>query len=67
MKTILKLSREAARYKGYYVGAILATLCLTLVNLTAPRILSKATGIISDGIGDNLSTINRYALILLVL
>ena len=49
MKTILKLSREAARYKSYYVGAIFATLCLTLINLTAPRILSKATGIIGSG------------------
>ncbi len=67
MKTILKLSKEAARYKGYYVGAILATLCLTLVNLAAPRILSKATGIISEGIGDNLNMINRFALILLAL
>ena len=65
MKTILKLSREAARYKGYYAGAIFATLCLTLVNLAAPRILSKATGLISNGIGDSLNTINRYALILL--
>ena len=24
MKTIWRLSKEAARYKGYYVGAILA-------------------------------------------
>lgn len=67
MKTILKLSKEAARYKAYYVGAIFATLCLTLVNLTAPRILSKATGIIGNGIEDNLDSINRYALILLIL
>lgn len=65
MKTILKLSKEAARYKGYYAGAILATLCLTIVNLTAPRILSKATGIISAGVKDNLSQINQCALILL--
>lgn len=67
MKTILKLSREAARYKSYYVGAIFATLCLTLINLTAPRILSKATGIIGSGITDNLDSINKYAFILLFL
>lgn len=67
MKTIFNLSKEAARYKGYYVGAILATLCLTLVNLTAPRILSKATGIISGGVGENLSQIYMFAWILLVL
>lgn len=68
MKTIIKLSKEAARYKGYYVGAILATLCLTLVNLTAPRVLSSATGIISEGVNSStLSQINRLAVILLVL
>lgn len=68
MKTILKLSKEAARYKGYYVGAILATLCLTCVNLTAPRVLSTATGLISDGVQeDMISQINRLALILLIL
>ncbi len=50
MKMIFKLSKEAARYKGYYVGAILATLCLTLVNLAAPRVLSKATGLMSKEI-----------------
>lgn len=66
MKTILKLSKEAARYKGYYIGAILATFCLTLVNLIAPRVLSKATGLISAGIAeDTLSQINLLAFILL--
>lgn len=68
MKTILKLSREAARYKGYYVGAILATLCLTMVNLVAPRILSKATGYISAGVREeDLPVIRNLGLILLAL
>lgn len=68
MKTIFKLSKEAARYKGYYVGAIFATLCLTMVNLVAPRVLSKATGYISGGVDDNvLSQVNRLAAILLLL
>ena len=68
MKMILKLSKEAARYKRYYVGAILATLCLTLVNLCAPRVLSLATGKISQGVtAENLSGINKLALALLVL
>lgn len=66
MKTILKLSKEAARYKGYYVGAILATLCLTLVNLSAPRVLSMATGMISSGVNEEvLSSIYKLAFILL--
>lgn len=66
MKMIWKLSKEAARYKGYYVGAILATLCLTLVNLAAPRVLSMATGQISDGVtADTLARINKLAFLLL--
>ncbi|MCQ2466870.1 MAG: ABC transporter ATP-binding protein/permease [Clostridia bacterium] len=68
MKLILKLTKEAARYKGYYLGAILATLCLTIVNLTAPRILSRATGIIGGGISeDKLPLIINLAVILLFL
>ena len=50
MKLIWKLSREASRYKGFYAVAILATLLLTLVNLTAPRLLSAMTGIVSRGV-----------------
>ena len=36
MKMLLKLSREAIRYKGLYILAILSTLCLTGVNLMGP-------------------------------
>ncbi|MCQ2524000.1 MAG: ABC transporter ATP-binding protein/permease [Lachnospiraceae bacterium] len=68
MKTILQLTKEAARYKAYYLGAILATIFLTLVNLAAPKVLSQATGAISQGVSsDNLNFIISLALILLVL
>ena len=40
MKLLLRLSREAVRYKNLYIVAILATLGLTGVNLAAPRALS---------------------------
>ncbi len=50
MKTLFKLSREAVRYKGLYLLAIFATLSLTLVNLSAPRVLSRLTGIVKDGV-----------------
>jgi ATP-binding cassette subfamily B protein len=36
MKMLWKLSREAIRYRGLYIIAILATLSLTMVNLAAP-------------------------------
>lgn len=68
MKTIFKLTKEAARYKGYYFGAIFATLCLTLINLAAPRVLSLATGMISAGITEeSLKSIYQLGLILLFL
>ena len=50
MKTLWKLSREAIRYKTLYLLAILATLSLTLVNLTAPKVLSSLTGIVKNGV-----------------
>ena len=66
MKTLWKLTKEAARYKGLYVIAILSTLSLTFVNLTAPKILSKMTGIVSEGVDSAaLSTIRKLALALL--
>ena len=52
MKLLWKLSKEAVRYRSLYVIAILSTLCLTLVNLTAPRVLSRMTGIVEQGIGE---------------
>ena len=50
MKTLWKLTREAARYKGLYIIAILATFGLTVVNLTAPKVLSSMTGIVEQGV-----------------
>lgn len=68
MKTLLKLTREAARYKGLYVIAILSTFGLTLVNLTAPKVLSSMTGIVQEGVDkSSLSAIIRLAYILLAL
>ncbi|MCR5249526.1 MAG: hypothetical protein K6E50_02840 [Lachnospiraceae bacterium] len=45
MKMLWRLSREAIRYRSLYVIAILSTLMLTVVNLTAPKVLSSMTGI----------------------
>ncbi len=53
MKMLLRLSREAIRYRGLYVIAILSTLMLTVVNLTAPKVLSAMTGIVSGGVDEN--------------
>ena len=68
MKLLLKLSREAARDKLLYVVAILSTLCLTGVNLAAPRVLSAMTGVVERGAGEEvMPAAFRLALILLAL
>ena len=41
MKILLRLSREAIRYKKLYIIAILATFMLTVINLSAPMVMSE--------------------------
>lgn len=68
MKLLLKLSKEAVRYRGLYILAILSTLGLTLVNLASPRVLSAMTGIVSKGVAEkDLSTIRNLTLLLCAL
>lgn len=68
MKMLWKLTKEATRYKGLYVLAILSTLGLTVVNLAAPKVLSSMTGVVEKGVDDNAqSVIMGLALLLLVL
>lgn len=52
MKMLWKLTKEASRYKGLYILAILSTLLLTGVNLTAPKLLSEMTGIVGNGMNE---------------
>ncbi|MCR4856098.1 MAG: ABC transporter ATP-binding protein/permease [Erysipelotrichaceae bacterium] len=68
MKLLLQLSREAIRYKGLYFIAILSTLALTFVNLSAPKVLSSMTGIVSRGIDEaGLAQIQRLTIVLICL
>ena len=68
MRTLWKLTKEAARYKGLYVIAILSTFGLTLVNLSAPKVLSSMTGIVEKGVDEGtLPSVMRLAYILLAL
>lgn len=68
MKMLWKLTKEAARYKGLYVFAILSTLGLTIINLTAPKVLSSMTGIVEKGVNETaLERIMGLAMILLIL
>ncbi|MBR4502800.1 MAG: ABC transporter ATP-binding protein [Clostridia bacterium] len=68
IKTLWRLSREAARYRGLYTFAILSTLALTGVNLAAPRVLSAMTGIVERGVEEkDLKTIALMTAALAVL
>ena len=68
MKMLLKLSREAIRYRTLYIIAILATLGLTLVNLAAPKVLSAMTGLVAQGVDEAaLRAIGRLTAALVVL
>lgn len=53
MKMLLRLSREAIRFRKLYVVAILSTFALTLVNLAAPKALSSITGIVERGVDES--------------
>ncbi len=65
LKTLWRLSREAIRYRTLYIVAILSTFALTVVNLTAPRVLSFMTGIVEKGVDqDGLRTIGILTAIL---
>lgn len=68
MKMLWRLTKEATRYKGLYMIAILSTLLLTAVNLAAPKVLSQMTGIAGSGMNDTtLQTVGRLAMLLLLL
>ncbi len=53
MKMLLRLSREAVRYKKLYLIAIISTLMHTAVNLAAPKVLSSLTGIVENGLSED--------------
>ena len=66
MKLLIRLAREAIRHKRLYAVAILSTLGLTAVNLAAPRVLSRVTGLVRQGVTeDRMGTIGKLALVLL--
>lgn len=50
MKILIRLAKEAKQYKIHYLIGILAVMVTTGVSLTAPKILSSMTGIVSAGV-----------------
>jgi len=49
MKTLLRIAKEAVRYKGWLLLSIFGTLMMTAVNLIAPRIMAGMTGLVAAG------------------
>ena len=52
MKLLLRIAGEARKYWGLLSLGASAALLVTLVNLTAPRLLARMTGIVQRGIQD---------------
>jgi ABC-type multidrug transport system fused ATPase/permease subunit len=50
MKKLLRIAKEATRYKGWLSLSIFGTLAVTAVNLIAPRIMASMTGLVAEGI-----------------
>ena len=68
MKLLFRLSKEAIRYKALYIIAILSTFSLTLINLTAPKLLSSMTALVEQGKGEDWSQqLTKLTLILILL
>jgi ATP-binding cassette subfamily B protein len=68
MKLIFRLGKEAIRYKTLYVVAILSTFALTIVNLSAPKILSSMIAIVAQGASENYaSKISTLTILLIAL
>jgi len=68
MKTLLRVAKQAKKYKGWMSLAIIGALSLTAVNLTAPRIMSSMVGLVAEGMTDeSFAAVRLMALALLAL
>jgi ABC-type multidrug transport system fused ATPase/permease subunit len=68
MKILWKLGKEAKKYGKLYFIAIFATFALTIVNLTAPKLLSSMTAIVQKGVSkEGLVHIQKLAILLILL
>lgn len=66
MKLLFKFGKEAVRYKFAYIISILSTFALTVINLTAPKVLSEMTSIVERGVArDGLVQIGKLTIFLI--
>jgi len=71
MKILLRVAKEAKRYKGLFTVAIISILAVSLINLITPWILSAMAGLVADGINETslkqIETLTLYLVGLYVL
>ena len=66
MRIVLRVAKEAARYKWLLIIAGISSLLITAINLIAPKLMSDMTRMVSGGVGEKeLSRIIVLAIILL--
>jgi len=53
MKILLRVAKEAAKYKWLLLLAAFSTLSLTALNLTAPSLMSRMTTLVAEGLDEN--------------
>ena len=68
MRIILRVAKEAARYKWLLIIAGMSSLLITTINLIAPRLMSEMTTLVAGGVNDaGLSRIMTLTIILLAI
>jgi ATP-binding cassette, subfamily B, bacterial len=65
MKLLWRLGKEAIKYRGLYIIAILSTFALTVINLTAPKILSSMTAVVA--LGANEDSVKKIGVLTVIL
>ncbi|MCL2632515.1 MAG: ABC transporter ATP-binding protein/permease [Coriobacteriia bacterium] len=53
MKVLLRVAKEAARYKGLLILGAVSTLILTCINLIAPRLMAIMTNLVAAGLDED--------------
>jgi len=68
VKLLWRIGREAGKYKGLLILAMISTILLSVINLITPTILSQIVGMVEKGIDDaTLTTVFHTAFLLLAL
>ena len=52
MKILWRTAKDTVQYRSLYIVAIISTICLTLLNLIAPRMLTQMTALVAAGVDE---------------